>query len=143
MPFVDKPTGYVELLRQERFFSSRVCTRAKLALPLMCWTANHLIDDSWEEIVEVSFTPSTQKVILSEWGGTYVCDIPILQKTYRVRYCARDMALGNEVDTNVEDQPVDFYCLVFWPAAPAPDALVKQTSQVAAYWHNWVQTSNL
>lgn len=72
------------------------------------------LDDSWEEIVEVSFTPSTEKVILLEWGGTYVCDIPpISQKTYRVRYCARNMDLGKEIDTYVEGEPIDFYSLTF------------------------------
>lgn len=65
-----------------------------------------------------------------------MCDIPLSPGTYRVRYCARNMSCGNEVDTYVEGEPVDFYSLAFWSAAPAPDIVVKQTSEVAAYWHN-------
>jgi hypothetical protein len=98
------------------------------------------LDPTWEEIVEVSFTPSSDKVILSQWGGEPVCDIPLAKASYRVRYCARYMERGKELDTNVEGEPVDFYALTFWRADPAPDAVIKQTSQVAAYWHHWVQT---
>jgi hypothetical protein len=101
------------------------------------------LDDTWEEIVEVSFAPSSEKVILSEWGGEYVCDVPLLQEIYRVRYCARDMDRGKEINTYVEGEPVDFYALTFWRADSAPDVVIKQTSQVAAYWHNWVRTLKL
>lgn len=101
------------------------------------------LDDIWEEIVEVSFTPGSGKVILSEWGGEYVCDIPLRQEVYRVRYCACDMDRGGEIDTIVEGEPVDFYALTLWRGNLAPDVVVKQTSQVAAYWHNWVQTLKL
>jgi hypothetical protein len=98
------------------------------------------LDNKWEEIVEASFVPHTSKVILLEWGGTYVCDIPISQASYRVRYCARGMDRGREVDTRIEGEPVDFYSLAFWPAELAVDVVVRQTSQAAAYWHHWVQT---
>ena len=97
------------------------------------------IDNTWEEIVEVSFSVGTEKVALFEWGGKCICDIPLLPGTYRVRYCARNMSLGAEVDTYVEGEPVDFYSLAFWTVASAPDIVVKQTSEVAAYWHNCVK----
>ena len=32
-------------------------------------------------------------------------------------------------------EPVDFYRLTFWPAHHQPDRLVRQTSRIAAYWH--------
>ncbi len=105
--------------------------------------ASPTIDDIWEEIVEVSFTPSSGKVILFDWDGDQVCDIPLSKEMYCVRYQARDMDHGNEVDTYVEGEPVDFYSLIFWPENPAPDAVVKQSAQVAAYWHNWVRTLQL
>ena len=31
--------------------------------------------------------------------------------------------------------PVDEYLLTFWPAAPAPDAVVRSTSEYADSWH--------
>lgn len=33
-------------------------------------------------------------------------------------------------------EPVDDYLLTFWPAPESPDAVLKQTSQTAAYWHS-------
>ena len=101
------------------------------------------IDKTWEEIVEVPFTAGTAKVALFEWGGESICDVPLSPGTYRVRYCARDMERGSEVDTYIEGKPVDFYYLAFWLAAPAPDTVVKQTSEVAAYWHNHAKSIKL
>jgi hypothetical protein len=98
------------------------------------------LDDTWEEIVEVSFTPSSEKVILSDWNGQSVCDIPLREEAYRVRYCARGMDCGKEIDTYVEGEPVDSYALIFWQGNLAPDVVVKQTSQVAAYSHNYAKS---
>ncbi len=47
------------------------------------------------------------------------------------------MQTANELDTNVNDIPVDTYRLDLWAAPPATDHIVKQTSIVAAYWHDW------
>ncbi len=57
-------------------------------------------------------------------------------RDYRVRYYAKGMDAARELDTTGDDgRPVDSYKLVFWPALPAPDEVVKQTSNDAAYWH--------
>jgi hypothetical protein len=46
------------------------------------------------------------------------------------------MDAGHQADNIAEDEPaVDAYLLQFWPAAAAPDCVVKQTSEVAGYWH--------
>jgi hypothetical protein len=108
------------------------------------------IDDAWEEIVEVSFTvPGEDEeleddgieiiyrdVFLAEWGGGRCYPIPVSPGSYRVRYCARGMDLGRHRDTLLSDEDlIDFYSLTFWPAAPEPDCIIKQTSETAAYWH--------
>lgn len=46
-----------------------------------------------------------------------------------MRYAARGMDAGSA------GTEMDVYALWFWPAPPAPDAVVKQTSESAAYWH--------
>ncbi|SJM92679.1 hypothetical protein [Crenothrix polyspora] len=97
------------------------------------------LDDAWEDIVEVSFIPNTSEARLVDWDGTLVCNIPLLLPSYRVCYCARNMDYGKEIDTIVEEDPADFYALIFWPAPLAPDAIIKQTSEIATYWHNWAQ----
>jgi hypothetical protein len=101
------------------------------------------IDRTWEEIVEVPFTAGTGKIALFTWYGDSICGVPLSPGTYRVRYCARNMWLGVEVDTYIEGEPVDFYSLAFWPATLAPDIVVKQTSEVAAYWHNYAKSIKL
>jgi hypothetical protein len=114
------------------------------------------LDDAWEEIVEVSFTVpgddeefeyydeyrgdeieiTERYVSLLGWGGSGYCDIPISPGSYRVRYCARGMDIGRRRDTLIDDEDlVDFYSLAFWPAEPEPDCVIKQTSEIAAYWH--------
>jgi hypothetical protein len=94
------------------------------------------IDDAWEEIVEASFVSTSDTANLVAFYGERVCDIPLPEKHYRVRYCARNMDYGQEVDTIIEEDPIDFYSLIFWPAPSAPDAIIKQTSETAAYWNS-------
>jgi len=95
------------------------------------------LDQSWEEIIEVPFVMNSEEVTLFDWYGQCVCEIPLSPGTYRVRYCARGMEQGHEIDTILEDEePVDFYNLAFWPAELTPDTVLKQTSEIAAYWHN-------
>jgi hypothetical protein len=87
------------------------------------------LDGSWEDCVEASFTPRTPAVGFFDWDGNVVFEIPLGDETYRVRYAARAMDAGSA------GTEMDSYALWFWPAPPAPDAIVKQTSESAAYWH--------
>jgi hypothetical protein len=113
------------------------------------------LDDIWEEIVEVSFTVVDEDeeleyddteiierwISLVDWdGGAYY--LPTFSPgNYRVRYCARGMQHGRKQDTLLEDkEPVDFYLLSFWPAEATPDCIIKQTSEIAAYWHKHAQS---
>jgi hypothetical protein len=98
------------------------------------------LDDRWEECVEVTFEPEGQAGLF-DWHGNLVCDLPLDERAYRVRYHASGMAAGDEADTILEDEePRDAYLLLFWPAAPAPDRIIRQTSAQADYWHRWAQT---
>ncbi|MCO5968195.1 hypothetical protein [Actinoallomurus soli] len=93
------------------------------------------VDDSWEDIVEVSFTPAGPKVSLDEWDGES-WPLELAQVPYRVRYSATGMDAGAELDTpDDDDLGPDRYLLQFWPDTPRPDAVVKQTSDQADYWH--------
>jgi hypothetical protein len=48
---------------------------------------------------------------------------------------------GHADDTILEDEEsVDSYRLWFWPASPAPDRILKQTSETTRYWHDWVRS---
>jgi hypothetical protein len=99
------------------------------------------LDDTWDEIVEVSFIVGDEPVVLQDWYAEPVTSIPLSSGSYRVRYCARNMDKAHEVDTILEDaEPIDFYFLAFWAEARSQDCVIKQTSENAAYWHNWAKT---
>jgi len=98
------------------------------------------LDDEWEDIVEVSFETHEKDVVLEEWGGEGTHPFELAPGTYRVRYCGRGMDQGSELDTTPDDDTiVDTYALVFWPAPMAPDRIVRQSSENAAYWHDHAQ----
>jgi hypothetical protein len=99
------------------------------------------VEPTWEEVVEVPFMINSEGGSLYDWNGECVCEIPLSPGTYRVRYCARDMDRGKEVDTILEgEEPVDFYYLAFWSADLLPDVVLKQTSETAAYWHKYAKS---
>jgi hypothetical protein len=98
------------------------------------------LDEAWEECVEVSFAPSARDARLVDWDGGVVCELPLPEAEYRVRYAARGMDAGRAADTIIDPEgPIDSYRLSFWPAPPAPDRVVKRTSETAEYWHNWAR----
>ena len=99
-------------------------------------------DDSWEEIVEASFRPEG-KTSLQGWGGDGYWPLHLARgASYRVRYCATGMAEGADLGSRPDqdfDAVADRYLLMFWPAPPEPDAVIKQTSEYAAYWHEFAR----
>lgn len=100
--------------------------------------------DDWEDVVEAPFfvdeIAAAEDVILQDWNGNCVCRIPLSPQSYRVRYCAKNMDQGNETDALVDEDPMDFYKLCFWPAEPASDRIIKQQSGQAAYWNDSAQS---
>ncbi|MEV6602007.1 hypothetical protein AB0M36_34915 [Actinoplanes sp. NPDC051346] len=106
--------------------------------PVACTVRRHSteppLEQRWEDVVEVSFRAESGGVSLREWDGVrYRLDLP--PGDYRVRYCARGMQQGWDVESLDDDQPVDHYLLEFWAGEPTEDRIVRQTSEVAAYWH--------
>jgi hypothetical protein len=94
------------------------------------------IGDEWEDVVEASFRPTRPKVFLLQWGGERAGVLPLAPIDYRVRYSATGMDQARQEDTLREGEPVlDRYLLQLWPASPAPDAVIRETSRCAAYWH--------
>jgi hypothetical protein len=87
-----------------------------------------LLEDSWEDSVEASFSPATPVVMFLDLEWRVLCEIPLGEETYRLRYAARGMDAGHA------GTAMDVYSLWFWPAPHAPDAVVRQTSKWAEYW---------
>jgi hypothetical protein len=99
------------------------------------------VGDEWEDVVEVSFRPATSKVALMQWAGSANWPLPLATIDYRVRYSATGMDRAQKRDTlSVGEPPLDRYQLQFWPAPLAPDAVIRETSRCAAYWHAHART---
>jgi hypothetical protein len=91
-------------------------------------------DGDWDDIVEVSFVAHDVDLALAAFDDTAEFRLPT-PGTYRVRYCASGMDAAHAA-TRMRDEPViDRYRLTFWPAPAASDAVIRQTSEAAAYWH--------
>ncbi|GAA0449569.1 hypothetical protein Ade02nite_58580 [Paractinoplanes deccanensis] len=105
--------------------------------------------EGWEEVVEVSLQPRAARAGLVPWGDGALAELELPERSYRVRYCAAGMDEGRDPfggfnpdeieagDYTYMDQRPDRYLLCFWPAPPTADAIVRQTSGAAAYWHGW------
>jgi hypothetical protein len=97
------------------------------------------VDDQWQEVVEASYRPEGP-TSLNGWGGHGHWPLDLELIDYRVRYCGWGMDAAHQAEGPAEDGPfVDRYLLQFWPARPAPDRVVRQTSVNAAYWHAFAQ----
>ena len=79
------------------------------------------LDDSWEEVVEVSFRPTAEPVLLMQWAGEASWPLEIEPMDLRARYCAWGMDEARQADTILSgEQGIDRYLLQFWPAPPRP-----------------------
>ncbi len=99
------------------------------------------VDSTWDDIVEAPFEVANEQVHLIEWDGNgYPLMFPA-PGSYRVRYSGRNMdaARDDEYTRDPDDAPTDSYRLQFWPAPATSDAILKQTSESAAYWHDYAQ----
>ncbi|WP_374456484.1 hypothetical protein [Nocardioides sp.] len=93
------------------------------------------LDDVWTDAVEVSWQLLGPALDLQTFEDDYTATVP-RAGWHRARYCAAGMDAGREVDTTDEDeQAPDRYLLQLWPAPESPEALVREGSEIAAYWH--------
>jgi hypothetical protein len=99
------------------------------------------IGDEWEDVVEASFRPATATVALVQWAGEASWPLPLAPIDYRVRYSATGLDRARRRDTLLAGEPMlDRYLLQLWPAPLAPDAVIRETSRCAAYWHAHART---
>lgn len=98
------------------------------------------LDPVWEEVVEVSFRPVSERSSLTQWAGEASWDLDLAEIDYRVRYCGRNMDQARRRDTRLSEEPqLDSYLLQLWPAPPGPARVVRQTAEIAAYWHDYAR----
>lgn len=98
------------------------------------------LGERWEEIVEASFAPRTTDYMLAAFEDFYPLTLPFAG-LYRVRFNASGMDRATDaVYRKKRRRALDRYLLQLWPDAEAqPDAILRQTSESAAYWHRVAQ----
>ena len=100
------------------------------------------IDESWEDVVEVSAEFTQTDVLLSSFEDAFGLELPV-PGWHRVRYCAKGMDEGRELDTPDEDEVApDQYLLQMWPASPGADEVKILGSRNAEYWHGVAMGKN-
>jgi len=107
------------------------------AVPLRVeWSGEEpALGDEWEDVVEASVELTSAAGSLQSFEDFYDIEWPATG-WHRVRMSATGMDAGKDLDTTGEDDDApDRYLLQLWPAPEAPDAVVRQASEIAAYWH--------
>jgi hypothetical protein len=99
------------------------------------------LSEDWEDVVEVSFTAAGRSYGLATFDTWTPLELPEAT-SYRARYCALGMDAARAQDTRLDEDPVtDRYLLALWPAPHAAETIVRQGSQLAAYWHGVARTT--
>jgi hypothetical protein len=95
------------------------------------------LEDFWEEVIESPFliTENTEISVTSSDGDPY--DQPIFFESgeYRVRLCAVNYGLSEDVNCNSGEKLIEKYELIIWKSILYPDEIIKVTSDKARYWH--------
>jgi hypothetical protein len=99
------------------------------------------LDSEWEDVVEVSYLPSTPEITLIGLMGDNAFRVEIPVRQYRLRYSGNNLDAAREKDSTLTGDPViDRFLIQMWPEGdPRPDAILKQTSESAAFWNGVAQ----
>lgn len=107
------------------------------AIPVRIVLLDHEPDPGdWEEIVDVSFVPSGRNAAFNGWAEDSSAAFDLTAASYRARWSGRGMDAAHDATATEEAPALDAYELALWPAAAAPDRIVRRTSAAAGYWHD-------
>lgn len=94
------------------------------------------VDDDWDDIVEASLDARGPDATLSTFDEFHEVGLPA-NGWYRARWHDHGADAGQQHERFDPDEPVVERCLLqLWPAPPAPDVVVRETSGIAAYWRS-------
>jgi hypothetical protein len=98
--------------------------------------------DEWTDAVEVSLELRGTTLAMETFEDGYGATVP-RAGWHRARYCAAAMDEGRRLDTPDEGEHApDRYLLQLWPAPQTPEVVVRQGSEIAAYWHGVARGEN-
>ena len=91
------------------------------------------VADEWEDVVEVSVTLLDAQYAITAFEATEWL-AALAPGEYRARWCAAGMDAARDQDHAGRDEAPDRYLLQLWPQPAAPEVVVRQGSELAAYW---------
>ena len=98
------------------------------------------LDDTYEDVVEVSFTRGERPICLSDWDNVGVNRLDIPSGSYRLRYSAD--GLDNDYKDSIENEkfwkspvPGQRHLIEIWRSAMEPDSIRRQNSKTAEHLH--------
>lgn len=98
------------------------------------------LDERWDEIVEVSVDLRSRRLEVTSFDRELDARKLRQNGPHRLRYSA--LRFEDDQQRRDDEVALDRYLVQLWPAAMAPDAIVKQTSERAVYWHRLAQEAD-
>ena len=95
------------------------------------------VDERWDEVVEVSVDLRGRRLEVTSFDRELEVRKLRQHGPHRLRYSA--LRFDDDQRRRDHEVALDRYLVQLWPAAMAPDRIVKQTSERAAYWHGVAQ----
>jgi hypothetical protein len=93
------------------------------------------LDPGWEDVVEASLTVGSDLRLVECCADGHQLEVPVGE--YRVRYCG--FGMDGEDDGSEKSEPSEKHLVQLWPAPPAADAVIREGSAKAAYWHGFAR----
>lgn len=100
------------------------------------------LEESYGEAVEVSFEVGDKSVSLCEWGHEETHLLALNKGQYRVRYLIQGMDKDYDDENSDDDDsywelPLEgqAHLVQIWKAENKNDAILRQTTENALYWH--------
>ena len=138
--FEEQENGLCGAALRERIFFVVGIQNGKIAVDVQLHDSSPEVNDSFEEIVEVSIIRAEHKLHLCEWGWVNTHELDIPAGTYRLRYSID--GFENDYDPDIEDEeywesplPRQKHLIQIWPSGASEDRILKQTTEQAKYWH--------
>jgi hypothetical protein len=89
----------------------------------------------WGDVVEAPFTPVGREVQVAGLMNAVACVIELAPGDYRARWSGRGIDEAYDLAVGPGDPLVDVFELALWPAAPAPDAILRRGSRSGSAAH--------
>ncbi|MGH1461113.1 MAG: hypothetical protein ACRBB6_03665 [Neptuniibacter sp.] len=151
-PFHKQQNGLCGASQNERLFFTAAPKDSLISLDVELLEEEPLLDDNFDEVVEVSFKRGAENILLCEWAHEEEHPLDIPEGEYRVRYNIKGFDLDYDYE-NMEEPGDDDellpplesqkYLIQFWPSPFRGDKIIKKSSDSAAYWHNVAKEKNV